>query len=220
MTTPRLVFILLIFISLQACVQEDKSMLIRNYKQIDALVQDRNFADILPFLNDESIEFIQAMENPENLNFEKMKSLGLEHKLPLFTLVYNYEMGEFMRNKSTNSSFLEYLGLTEIPIFSWFYETKLLEERTHNAGNGQIVLALLTPAEKQIARSVQFYKDQQGQYQLDLIGLLRYREKLLADKYNVFINENENINSNGNQNSSKNIGQSLTEEQFKAFIRN
>jgi hypothetical protein len=124
-----------------------------------------------------------------NLSYERMKAYGKTINLPLFTTVYNHEVGHLMKTGNNNKEiFLRYLGIANVSIFSWFDKLELREEKTEVTEEEKyVVVGKKVNKNTYITSKVKFKKDDKGIYRLNLLELLKLREKILYQSYNYYV---------------------------------
>lgn len=165
-----------------------KQNLINEYRVVNRLIENHEYDSLLTRLDEPSLEFINFMTDPSSFSFQSMMRFGQERDLTLFTSVYNHVFATHIDSSdSKHETFFTYLMLERVPMFDLFAEPKLLEDKTNVGNNDNYVVVGTKVADKAyITSKMRFTESLDGTYQLDLLSLLKMREKLLRQQFSQY----------------------------------
>ena len=170
----------------------DKELILNEYKKVEELIKNRSYDSLMLKLDNKSVEFVQYLSDTSNLNYPTMKTFGEANNLKYFTTVYNQQWGSEIRKEEnslfTNQDypFFVYLELNNLPLFGLFSENRLVEDQTVVGDENYVVLATEAADNVFITSKVSFTKDAQGEFKLDLLPLLKLRNRVLFQSYTQF----------------------------------
>lgn len=181
----------------------EKEQLINEYKAVQKLIKDANYDSLYLQLDRRSLEYIDFVTDTVNLNYENLKSIGNQEKLTLFTLVYNSQIG-FMLNEDVKTNievFFNYLKISGVPMFNVLSEQKILEDQTEASGKqNYVVVGTKVNKNTFISSKIRFSKTPDRYYKLNLLSLLKMREKILNQQFKQYkrslsYEEKKNLNT-------------------------
>lgn len=211
---------LLLFLSLAllSC-NHNKQQLIDEYRSISSLIEKKEYSEVLEKLDAESLQFIEFLTDTANLTYETMKRFGDSKNLTMFTTAYNHVVGDVMQTENGNKEFfLMYLGITEVPMFSVLTKITLLEDQTKVGSENYVVVGTKINQTTFLTTKIHFTKSTDAQYRLNLLDLLKFREKLLRQAYQNYVHNLGLIKIPGTDRTFKRTDAELPEDMLLSFL--
>ncbi len=177
----KVAYIFLVLVFLFGCAN-DKQELIDEYHKIYPVIKDKKFKEIYQILDKQSQEYLKFLTDTTNWQINKIRNYGRERNVEYTTLfLYN-----ILKSVSNSQDFgkllvLEIMGVSEIPLFNWFKEPRLMEEKTKKENDNNVYIAYDLNEKIYYSVKVNLKKNQDGQYKLNIFPLFEMKEK--AYKY-------------------------------------
>ncbi len=163
MKTNILLCTLLALLLCMSCGKEEAE-LVAQYEAIYKMVKEGNHDQLINELDNTSSDFLSFVTDTNNLAYPKMKAFGEKHQLQLFTTVYNHQFGGHIKDsKDKKKSFLTYLALTGVPMFSWLQQPQLLKDQTQTGKDSYVVVATRINKNTSISSKIKFTENVYGQ---------------------------------------------------------
>jgi len=176
-----LCLLILFFILLFSCKEEKvvdkKAPLIAQFDKIYTHVEAGQFEELMPYLDNTSLAYLEKLGKSENLSFESSLAIGKEYGLPFFTTIYASVMKEHVESGAPVYDFFKYLVSQPISLFNLDYNyTTNIEKSTVKNG---IYVAITREELSRKKLSYVNFIEEDGTYKLNLIYFLRLQEKKL-----------------------------------------
>lgn len=170
----------------------DKGALLEKFDQINDLIKDEEIEYLYGELDGLSKQYVDFCIDSTNWEFEKLDSFGSLYGLTIFTTVLGNQLKASSLGKENDlkKSFFAYLGVSQVPVFNWFQTPKILEDKSVVGTENYVVVATKINTNTYITSKVRFHKNEKGEFKLDLIELIKMREKVLFQAYEKYVKTN------------------------------
>ena len=171
---------------LVSCSSE-KEKLLTEYKTIVQLVRENQLNKLESHLDQPSVEFLNFVSDTANMEYHKMKSFGESKNLMLFTSVYQHRFGNIKKGPDKcKSMFFAYLIVDDFPVFSNSSESELLTKETKTGEENYVVVSSKMNETTYITSKINFSKDEEGRYKMNLLDVLKLNDKLLKQAFKKY----------------------------------
>lgn len=168
----------------------DQKKLINTYKLVEEHSRKGEYNELFELLDKPSKTYLKYLADTTNHEQARLARYGREFGVKLNTLVTYREIGEALGNsKDPETLLLLYYSLSGLPVLSWIQPPKLLEDQTETAKGNYVTVATKVGDKTFITSKVHFTKYKDGSQRLDLLELLKYRERILSQQYEQMVHE-------------------------------
>lgn len=193
----NVIFIVFGILILLSCSKK-KEILLNEYKKMYAIIKEKNFEKTYQILDTQSQNYLQYLADTSNWSFEKIRSLGKNESLEFTTLYYYYHL-KSLKNRKNNDNLilLEMFGVTGVPLFNWFQEPELLEDKTKKAKGNNVIIGYDIDESTFVSTKVQINQNSNGEYKLNIFPLFEFNENVLNLQFKKYLSiikgESENL---------------------------
>ena len=180
------ILVLLLIAILYSC-SNNNEIVMNKYNDVARIIKSGEYDSLMLELDENSINFVNFLTDTSNLDYNTIKAYAKPKKLVYFSTVYNKQFGDMMRKIGGKNSFFLYLKFVQIPLFSNTDNVKLIEEQTTSGDENYVVLGTEISENTYITSKVNFTKNNNGELKLDLLSLLKLRERMLYQTYSKYL---------------------------------
>lgn len=155
---------------------QDRMNMIEEYNKLYQKVQAGALDSISLFLDEKSISFYDKITDPQLLELEQVINLGMEYKLPYFSVMYLASCGEHMKNAGKPTDFYRYLANRDISFFSKYNIYKVSEEKTKIGDEGFVAIYRNEGGANKMTWA-KFTRPDEKTFKYDLLYNLKLEEK-------------------------------------------
>jgi len=171
----------------------DKVEMIAAFDQVEALVQSDEKEELYDYLDQESMTLVDIFTDTSYMKSERFLSYGAMQGLEITASVYRYEVDGLLDLVAKDKSFFFlYLALSGVPLFNIFGETKVLKDQSESGPGGYVTVATRINETAWLTSKVMMTKEDEG-YKLNLISLMKSREKIYVQEYRAFRKSYSNL---------------------------
>lgn len=170
--TTALLFILLIF---SGCAPE-KDKLIQEFKLLYSNIEEGNFDYVYDHLDSKSKDFVDALTDPQNLNFETITEIGNKNWCTFNCIQYYLEFSNHFKSSNPKSDFFKHLTFNGTSLFTYLVDYEVVEKQSRVGKDNYVVIGENT-GEALVTVWIKFSKEE-DQYLLDLISLMQHEERV------------------------------------------
>lgn len=196
--------------------ENKKDKLIKDFDKVYRYIDTNNYDSLLLNVDAASIDFIDYLSDTSNLNFEDMKKFGDKHNLPLFTTTYNEEFGKLSRTTDGDkNTFFTYLSLSGVPLFNLMSKPKVRDQKSKvSKEETYVVVGTKVNKNTYITSKIRFTKGADENYKLNILSLLKMREKILRQQFNNYVKVYQRNNRD------KDLRKLSTDDYLRDFLKN
>lgn len=165
----------------------NKEALLDAFREIYGLIHQDKYDAVVEKLDYKSVEYVEFLADTTNLDFNAVMTFGKLYKLPLFTSMYVHHANEVIKeNPGDKTTLLRYCGLAGVPVFNIMNKPVLLKDKTKTGRQNYVTIGNRVNDNAMITTKVHFTKDGKGGYKFDLLGLIKYQERILSQSFNRY----------------------------------
>lgn len=173
----RIIFLLVITMFI-GC-QEDKDELVETFERMNQRMRAQDYDYILRHSTPASQALVKALTAPENIQLDSLINICTPHRIGELCVLYNKQIGDFMKTKGKPTDFFTYLGLRKLHWYNPAYSYNIIPDRIRR-GKINHVAIYREEAGDRLATWIQFRQDSiTGTYQYDMIAGLQYENQLI-----------------------------------------
>lgn len=180
-------YTLLILLTILYSCSNNNEIVLNKYNAISRIIKSNKYDSLMLELDERSISFVKFLTDTSNLDYTTIKTFATPKKLVYFSTVYNKQFGSLIREKGEKELFFLYLKLTNIPLFGNIDDLKLIEEQTISGDENYVVVGTKISDNTYITSKVNFTKNNNGVLKLDLLSLLKIRDRILYQTYLKYV---------------------------------
>jgi hypothetical protein len=171
----------------------DKVEMIAAFDEVEALAQSDEKEKLYDYLDQESIALVDIFTDTSYMKSELFLNYGAMKGLEITASVYQYEVGDLLDLVAKDKSFFFfYQALSGVPLFNIFGETKVLKDQSESGPKGYVTVATRVNETAWLTSKVMMTKEGE-EYKLNLISLMKSREKIYGQEYRAFRNSFSNL---------------------------
>ena len=145
-------------------------------------MHEGDYAYVMQRMDSASMSYLNEITNPKNQHVDKIKEIGLKHRLGITSLLFYYQMKDHPNKTNLKYNYFRFMALNE---YAWFDITKQynIVESKIKAGVRSYVPISNTINGNNYLHWVAFKKNKDGEFVFDLIYSLALMESRYKRKY-------------------------------------
>ena len=165
----------------------EKHKLLETFKQTEQIIKSGSAKEIYDNLDQKSKDYVDFVTDSNNQDYLTMKQFGESVDYPLFTTIFHKSYSEEMlAGKNNMQAFMLYLKFSQIPVFSSFQETKLMEDETKVGKENYVTVGLKVGKNTFVTSKVKFTKEGDS-YKFNLLGMLNFSERMYNQQFKKYM---------------------------------
>lgn len=173
--------ITLISLFLISCSQ-DRVNMIKIYTEMAKKLANGELASIPSFLDEKSLGYYNQITAPSKLSIEEVIDLGIEYKVPYFSMMYLASCGDHMKSANKPTDFFRYLANRDISFFSKYSSYQVNEEKSRVEKEGFVAIYRNEGGANRLSWA-KFTRPDSETFKYDLLYNLKLEEKRTKEIY-------------------------------------
>ncbi|MEM7575322.1 MAG: hypothetical protein AAF433_20610 [Bacteroidota bacterium] len=176
---------------LLACDNSPEQELASRFRQLEATIAEGDLDGLMVMLDRRSLQYVNFISDTSNLTYDKAISFTSPMSLELFSALYAHRTRPLLVGDDSPHAavpFFNYLGYSQVPLFRLNNPAVLDPDRIEaTEKEGYVTLKNYLLEDAVISSRVPFYREG-DHFQLDLIALLQFEERLLRQQFEQYKN--------------------------------
>lgn len=173
----RLVYILSVIavLSCFGCAEESDKV-VAKFEDLNDRMKVRDYQYILDHSTAASQQLVHDLTQPQNIQLDSLIRICSDHRIGELCVLYQKQVGDYMKKQGDETDFLAYLGHRQLPWFSIRDSFEHIPGKVRLGNLNHLAIYRTLDGDKR-ASWIQFRKDDSGEYSFDLIASLQYENQ-------------------------------------------